>query len=987
MMAAINKVFKSAGLDTLLINAGVLAGDASAASALEGKNYNRGIRALKIVYEVIRANEVSLYQNDAGSAKWGEFEKVVPDIISGGEGGREAIHGTAMRELTEQFLLWKKKKSSQCGRCAIVSLLLEMIEALLAYIRASRSIRSAKDADGKHVGFANYFIAMEALQPWIAASDRLLYMRVLEAQRRIFLSIEERFGPEVMQALRSGAVLGIQRNAEQFAAVWNDLHLEQTTNAESKRLLTTTATRHASVRARITAMPSTARTSKAFNAMVPPGLRSTRTSSKKKEKPPMQRAPKRMIIDRSKLSEALESLDVVCDCNPLVQERRGDLNVMRHFTSGTTVCQAVVDDLSSVKEIGGKKVAEFAKRFPDGHDGKYMWDPLKKTQLKNFQYNDKLLQQNSQRPERTLQSCLFELTALNDKRPPADRIPVWREEGECLAKYEFGDRARAFFHSNGKKRSGTKASLAPALAGNRPATLAYNNGSPAAKKSTAIAFDFMAYVQMGASKVDASQHKFLEDLLLISVKRTLSDVVSQQANTAYIVCDPYPDAGVPKDCESDARAESGVIMFDKIFGSKENYPTPMLPPLQRRKFLRLAQNKRLLLELLGGIITRVLNSGKYIGVTTVFLTGAGGTMRASRFERVVLPTAATDGSPSVTVTETGVPWLESSCPEADQTLLVAVRHWVSEMGGKEMVVASWDTDVFVSLVGLADKLVAGGDPKCKLAVLRGVGARRQRVDVWAARKRLAELPAVGGTANAKLLLAAIIALHNVTGSDGVPFPYHQGKKKAFAAFLKMLNLKGGPDALKAMAKTGVGGVMSRATRQSFTMLYLLMYGMYGKAKNLDHARGLLWTDLKCDEARFPPTESSLDLQVARTSTQCRITLMSVGDYKAAMPEPEGYDKLESNGKIKWKIKEREAGTYYAPLVLLQMLPCNCNSSRQKAENQHFCRSSKCTCFERAIPCSELCVCRGGKNVECRSSPNILHRISYQKRISLDNTHL
>ena len=590
-----------------------------------------------------------------------------------------------------------------------------------------------------------------------------------------------------------------------------------------------------------------------------------------------------------------------------------------------------------------------------------MWDSVSKTQLKNFQWYENQLKKENKQPERTLAKCLFELTALNDSLPSKERIPVWREGGEFLSQYEFGDRSRAYFHSNGKKRSGTKASLAPAIAGNRPATLELNAGTATARKKTAVAFDFMAYVQISTAKVDATLHSLLEDLLLIGMKRALRDCVSQHADTAYIVCDPYPEEGVPKDCESDARAAAGVIMFDKIFGTGERHPTPMLPPLLRRKFLRLAHNKRRLLALLEGVIKRLLHTGKYPEVATVFLTGAGKTMSASRLDRRIVPAAGQGSPPDVTVSTSAVPWLESTCPEADQTLLVAVRHWVSEMGGNEMIVASWDTDVFVSMIALANQLVGGDKRQCKLAVLRGVGARRQRADVWAARERLAGLPDVGGKANAKLLLDALVAFHNVGGSDANPFPWMMGKKKQFAAWIKMLNIPGGKEQLKAMGRLGIDEEMSNLTRQSFTTLYLHMYGMFGKAKDLDHARGLLWMSLKCDEARFPPTERSLDLQVARTSTQCRITYMAVNDFKAELPEPDGYNKVvDGNGKVKWEIKEREQGTYYAPLVLLQMKPCNCNSARQKTP--HYCRAAKCSCFQREIPCTDRCDCCKGANV-------------------------
>lgn len=234
--------------------------------------------------------------------------------------------------------------------------LLEMIETLLAYIRASRNVRSARDADGKHVGFANYMKAMEALQPWLAASDRLLYLRVMEAQLQIFKSVEHHHGADVMQALESGATLGIQRKADAFSAIWNDLHLEQETNATAKRLLTLAASRHASLRSRITALPSSARTSQALNALVPKDPQRARTPSKKTAKPPIPLAPKRMGTDRLKLSKVVESLDVVCDCTP----GAGNPSLMRHFTSGIAATPAVVEALSSVKEVGQEKVTLYS---------------------------------------------------------------------------------------------------------------------------------------------------------------------------------------------------------------------------------------------------------------------------------------------------------------------------------------------------------------------------------------------------------------------------------------------------------------------------------------------------------------------------------------------------------------------------------------------------------------------------------------------------
>ena len=92
----------------------------------------------------------------------------------------------------------------------------------------------------------------------------------------------------------------------------------------------------------------------------------------------------------------------------------------------------------------------------------------------------------------------------------------------------------------------------------------------------------------------------------------------------------------------------------------------------------------------------------------------------------------------------------------------------------------------------------------------------------------------------------------------------------------------------------------------------------------------------------PPTLDALRKHVSRANYQCAIW------KRALLPQP----SVPSPVGKGWKITEDGLSVDWmdllpAPLAVLELLSCRCNSS---------CSNNRCSCFANKLPCTDACFC-------------------------------
>ena len=225
-ISIIGKRFKDAGLFDILVESGV-GGAAAVTSALNGRQYNRAVRFIKVVYEGLER------------LRWCEFAETVDNSNSSLE-----LHTltSAMKELqaciTDDNLvvvesspilhdLYRRYAKFCDERCRkfpnfnFWSSFLDMALLLLRFIRASR------------VGDWNLHLScILQMLPWCFSYDRLNYARYLTLYWLQMTNLGNTH-PEALAFLKNGG-LSVQRSTCPFAMVAADMAIEQSINRPTK---------------------------------------------------------------------------------------------------------------------------------------------------------------------------------------------------------------------------------------------------------------------------------------------------------------------------------------------------------------------------------------------------------------------------------------------------------------------------------------------------------------------------------------------------------------------------------------------------------------------------------------------------------------------------------------------------------------------------------------------------------------------------------
>jgi hypothetical protein len=223
-MSVLGQRFGSAGLRDVLIESDVLA-NGSVDSTLDGRHYNRGIRAHKLTVEGFgRLRWAAFLQwNDA------QVPKVDMESLTGAVGKvRHNLCKDALQVLlSSDIFMFAEQRfnefiTSQGLKADFWSSYIDMVELLLQFIRSTRE--------------ANWRLHIQCLQemmPWFAAYDRTHYTRYLPAYVLQMLKLPQSH-PDAHALLMEGEFAVQRSRGNTFGLIPHDQMIEVTANRDTK---------------------------------------------------------------------------------------------------------------------------------------------------------------------------------------------------------------------------------------------------------------------------------------------------------------------------------------------------------------------------------------------------------------------------------------------------------------------------------------------------------------------------------------------------------------------------------------------------------------------------------------------------------------------------------------------------------------------------------------------------------------------------------
>jgi hypothetical protein len=241
-LGAVGKRFAGAGLDSLLVEAGVTSGEAAAAQIMSCTHFNRSLRAHKLLWETLNDRLVKQWRSAGG---WQLMAQA-----GNGDKGEQILAARA----------WGQSKRTENAQFDFWLSYIELIDIALDFVRASR--------DGN---FEAYKVCVVQMAPIFFEYDKSLYARITTLHLAM-LECVERTHPTVALHLQSGHGLSYRRSMDPFTSVYMDLMMEHfNKTCKSPRGITNCATNPKARSAWFNSLPERTRVWEALQkSAVPP---------------------------------------------------------------------------------------------------------------------------------------------------------------------------------------------------------------------------------------------------------------------------------------------------------------------------------------------------------------------------------------------------------------------------------------------------------------------------------------------------------------------------------------------------------------------------------------------------------------------------------------------------------------------------------------------------------------------------------------------
>jgi hypothetical protein len=217
-MAVISKRYGDAGLNDILVEAGVVA-EGSLNGVISGHHYYRSIHAYKIVYETMEGLRFQEYPETTDEAKYEEIISSITTVDWDNHADVEEI----IQKIQLEYGNWVEKRRNGNPTFEFFSSLIDIISLLLVFTRATRTS-----------DFNPHLAVIEHMMPWYFAYDRTNYARYLPAYWTEMCNLK-RTHPLAYEEFHIRGSWTIQRQDKfPFASIACDQGLEETLNRDTK---------------------------------------------------------------------------------------------------------------------------------------------------------------------------------------------------------------------------------------------------------------------------------------------------------------------------------------------------------------------------------------------------------------------------------------------------------------------------------------------------------------------------------------------------------------------------------------------------------------------------------------------------------------------------------------------------------------------------------------------------------------------------------
>jgi hypothetical protein len=472
-LSLLGKMFRSSGLEDLLIESGVYAAGTTSA-IMKGKSYNRGVRAHKLVMEGLFRLMWSAfgvwYNGQAGAGRCagdqaeaeesevtGEGRGYCPDegmgngvnkelvvqhaeecrlAISdkaGVQGAVEAFHDetTKLRALLQEFTTASSAKSNLFSFWGEY---VEMVKLLLQFIKAERT-----------GNWELHLQSVAAMVPHFFAMNRPNYSRWLPVYIMDMRQLSSKH-PEVYQEFMNGNH-AISRSNKPFAQVWTDMALEQSINADSKSIggIIGISQNPGALDRWFLTSHERASVTTAFKAMYMQERNHVDTHK--------EAATRRVERDEADVQKLLSCFTTNLMINPFSAENESLANI----ATGVVLPANIAGDLVQCTKKGKEMMNTFVEKRLNTNEVSF-WDPISQLKVKTFESTTKKVK---------VKAIDDKLVTIGADRELFGRLLIAANARQINLKdvlcYELSPIPFSLAHPDGSLRKTTKSALLPLI--------------------------------------------------------------------------------------------------------------------------------------------------------------------------------------------------------------------------------------------------------------------------------------------------------------------------------------------------------------------------------------------------------------------------------------------------------------------------------------------------------------------------------------------
>lgn len=552
VLGTIGKRFQESGFEDILVESGLVA-SGSLSGVMTGHHYNRSVRTHKIVYEAMQRLRWESFLECLDEDEKVHALKICADLHASfpSRDFDSLVEGSELMSLNDKYSQYITQMSQEYPTFAFWSSYIELIEALLAFIRATR--------EGN---WKLHLAAIRLILPWIFAYDRVNYARYLSIYWFEMKNLETA-SPLIHKHFLDGEFVVQRRNASGFSQTACDQIIEQTCNRDSKTKggLTGISINKAAVHRWILSFPARAAIRRNCEEMAG----KTEDSRSKKE------------LDDSRVQKDEQQVQEVCSTvvsmyNPFNANETDD--TLFNISSGFVAPQDVSRDVCEAHEKGENAFLQFAKERLQTNSTDAL-KPMKLLKLKTFGNIGK----------KTCTKVKSEVVTLRGNRNLLMRLLMVAKVREVdvkdVLKYNLCTIPQSLANYDGSMCKTNKAVMMQHLESlSNPPTI-----HPATAMSATV-IDGMALLQQ-LKDVPST----FGELAIGILKRAIALANQDGSNRVDFVTDTYPEISI-KGCERKKRSAQKGFQRIKITGPNQKTPT------QFKKFLAAGKNKESLVNFL-----------------------------------------------------------------------------------------------------------------------------------------------------------------------------------------------------------------------------------------------------------------------------------------------------------------------------------------------------------------------------------------------------